>query len=608
MAPQGVIDLLSTDDEKAVLPNLPEKKAVKTAVRRQTHHPSGSDLVDIDGFTTDDWNESAPKRRRPSKSPPTQSDVTARPPAQSKSIALTTTGYIRGGSNFSDDIIFTSSVGAGISKDALRPFKQAPDDASGDESDDDFPDDILSLSNPNLGSGLSDKTRSFLAKIKTDQTSVPRAKRGVRGPTATRSISKTTSLSIEATQDIIASDDEHQTIQPPRPKAMRKPKLTEEEKAAKAQEKEASREIRLAQKSKDKEVEKEKKRVEREEKTREKQRIADLLEVNKAKTGKKETCMEMIVDLPISIEGSRVDDQIKEFLKNQQITAASYQSSVPNVIRWRRKVDSYFDEEQGHRVAMPKKIRDEKHALCLMGAKDFVELATADPNQHGSDTLDGHIRKLKTSFAGCTVIYIIEGLDAWMRKNKNARNRAYQAAVLKQAEDSGTASSSQHNPRRKQPDPLIDEDMIEDALLRLQIIEGCLVHHTATPFESAQWVANFTLHISQIPYKQDRMRLDTSFCMDSGQVKTGDDKDDTYIKMLQEVNLVTVSMAHGIAAKYPNVSKLLDGFKDHGPLALEDIRKLANRDGALSDRRIGPAASRRLHAIFMGTDPSSTNV
>ena len=68
------------------------------------------------------------------------------------------------------------------------------------------------------------------------------------------------------------------------------------------------------------------------------------------------------------------------------------------------------------------------------------------------------------------------------------------------------------------------------------------------------------------------MRLETSFCMDSGQVKTGDDKDDTYIKMLQEVNMITVSMAHGIAAKYPNLSKLLEGFKDHGPLALEDVR------------------------------------
>ena len=501
MAPQAVIDLLSTDDENPALPNLPEKRAVKTGLKSQSHYPSLSDLDDIDDFTSGDWNESAPKRRRLSKSPPSQSNVAARPLAQSKSITLTTTGYTRGGSDFSDDIIFTSSAGVGAAKDAIRAFNQAPDNGSGEESDDDLPDDIFSLGNPNLGSGLSDKTRSFLAKIKTSQTSTARRKHGAGRPTATRSISKTTSVSIETTQDTGNSDDGHQAVQLPRPKATRKPKLTEEEKAIKAQEKEASKEIRLAQKAKDKEVEKERRRVEREEKAREKQKIADLLEVNKAKTDKKETCMEMIVDLPVSIEGARVDDQIREFLKNQQITATSYQSPVPNVVRWRRKVESYFDEEQGHRVAMPKEIRNEKHALCLMWAKDFVELATADPSKHGSDTLEGHIRKLKTSFAGCTVIYIIEGLEAWMRKNKNARNRAYQAAVLKQAEDSGTTSSSQHNSRRKQPDPLIDEDMIEDALLRLQIIEECLVHHTATPFESAQWVVNFTQHISQIPYK-----------------------------------------------------------------------------------------------------------
>ena len=68
------------------------------------------------------------------------------------------------------------------------------------------------------------------------------------------------------------------------------------------------------------------------------------------------------------------------------------------------------------------------------------------------------------------------------------------------------------------------------------------------------------------------MRLDTSFCMDSGQVKTGEDRDDTYIKMLQEVRMITVSMAYGIAVKYPDVSSLLNGFKQLGPLTLEDVR------------------------------------
>lgn len=60
--------------------------------------------------------------------------------------------------------------------------------------------------------------------------------------------------------------------------------------------------------------------------------------------------------------------------------------------------------------------------------------------------------------------------------------------------------------------------------------------------------------------------------MDVGQVKTGDDKDDTYVKMLQEVVRVTAPVAYGIAAKYPNVMSLVRGFKEEGPTALEDLK------------------------------------
>jgi crossover junction endonuclease EME1 len=68
------------------------------------------------------------------------------------------------------------------------------------------------------------------------------------------------------------------------------------------------------------------------------------------------------------------------------------------------------------------------------------------------------------------------------------------------------------------------------------------------------------------------MLMDTTFCMESGQVKTGDDADDTFVKMLQEVSRVTVPMAYGIATKCPNIMSLARGLNGHGPLALEDVR------------------------------------
>ena len=69
----------------------------------------------------------------------------------------------------------------------------------------------------------------------------------------------------------------------------------------------------------------------------------------------------------------------------------------------------------------------------------------------------------------------------------------------------------------------------------------------------------------------ERMNLETSFCMESGQVKTGEDKNDTYVKMLQEVVRVTAPIAYGIAAENPNVVSLVRELRRHGPLALEDI-------------------------------------
>lgn len=68
------------------------------------------------------------------------------------------------------------------------------------------------------------------------------------------------------------------------------------------------------------------------------------------------------------------------------------------------------------------------------------------------------------------------------------------------------------------------------------------------------------------------MNLDASFCMDVGQVKTGDDREDTYVKMLQEIVRVTAPIAYGIAAEYPNVVALVKGLKEIGPTALEDLK------------------------------------
>ena len=80
------------------------------------------------------------------------------------------------------------------------------------------------------------------------------------------------------------------------------------------------------------------------------------------------------------------------------------------------------------------------------------------------------------------------------------------------------------------------------------------------------------MHSANDPCRMQRMNLETSFCMESGQVRAGEDKDDTFVKMLQEVVRITPPIAFGIASEYPSVVSLVKAFRRHGPTVLEDLQ------------------------------------
>ncbi|GIJ99775.1 hypothetical protein Aspvir_003778 [Aspergillus viridinutans] len=406
-------------------------------------------------------------------------------------------------------------------------------------------------------------------------------------------------------------DDLSEVAAESRKPARKTTKLTAAEKEARAKEREAAK----AQREHEKQLEKERQKKLREEKAREKQLAADLAEVNKLKVDKKESTPEMILDLASSFRETSVGNQSIELMKRLGVEHTFFTSSIPNIVKWRRKVTARYNEAAGHWEPCPHHIREEDHVLCLVTAQEFVNMVIAPADSvTGTTELELHLSRIKKAYPGHKPIYLIEGLTAWMRKNQNSRNRAFQAQVRRQLDQNPDDPSSSTR-RRKAPaktaesTPPVDDDTIEDALLELQVTHACLIHHTSAAAESAEWIKNFTEHISTIPYKRERMDgNDSAFCMDTGQVKPGEDKADTFVKMLQEVNRVTASMAYGIAARYPSVVDLVRGMRRHGPTMLEDVKKSANKNGALTDSRIGPAASKRLYKVFMGLDPSSTDI
>jgi len=403
-----------------------------------------------------------------------------------------------------DPIIFTSSPNRDIittrsTRNSLRELSPFSDDLG----------EITSLRSrtttnhpPKLGPQLSERTAASLSGSSALSDIVrrldpPRAQMFDAGMgNARKETPGFVSYGMKRRQDTALLDVTNASVN------SKKRKITDVEKGARELEKGHTKAEKAEKKLKEKEDEKERKRVLKEEKAREKQLAADLAEVNKVRTDKKTSTPEMVVDLPLSIEGKSVDDQIKGFLKNLQVQTTTYNSLVPNIIKWRRKVTAQFNEEFGHWEPIPAEIRRESHVLCLLSAKEFVDMAGANPAEVDGQDLEAHVLKLKSKYENSIPIYLIEGLEAWMRKNKNTRNRAYQAAVLSQMDGQGAEAPTVSNSRRKKSaDEYIDEDMVEDALLRLQAMHGCLIHHTAVTVETAEWVANFTQHISTIPYR-----------------------------------------------------------------------------------------------------------
>ncbi|KAI1497443.1 hypothetical protein F5X99DRAFT_396925 [Biscogniauxia marginata] len=391
----------------------------------------------------------------------------------------------------------------------------------------------------------------------------------------------------------------------PRPKSnptkepRKKTTKSGEEKERERKEKAAAREAEKERRRTEKDRAKEQRALARE-------KDKALAEVNKLRTDKKVSTPEMIVDIPDSLSpGIKV--QIDALLGDLDVQHGTWHSRVENVIKWRRKVSSAFNKELGHWVPVPMRIKDENHIMAVIQAPEFVKLALGSDGQD----LEAHVLKMKTNFPNTTIVYLIEGLVTWMRKNRNALNRQFASAVRSLDQNGNLVQASSQSRRRNntQHQEYIDEDSIEDALLSLQVIHGALIHHTNAPVETAQWVAVFTQHISTIPYRKARdASADAGFCMEAGQVRTGDDAKDTYVRMLQEITRVTAPVAYGIAAKYGTVAELVRGLEREGPLALEDCRKSANKDGAFTDRTVGQAASRRVHKIFTSLDPGSTDV
>lgn len=476
---------------------------------------------------------------------------------------------------------------------------------------------------------FSERVMRILASSNTPTGEDSAAKEPAAKKTTTKTSQKASRL--EPRDDIVFSS-------PPKAKSKKKPTTTADASTSsigKAAERAASKEALKAAK----EAEKQQKKDAKVEREKEKQKAKDMAEVNKSKANRKETSKEMILEIPGSLEGTSIGNQVEEYMRQHEVQH-SYRREEVNlsdgdrhshdgkIFRWKRKVAATYDDDEGHWVPLTRaRVETAEHLAVFVTGADFASIVFGSHNKQAEAApslslmklnLDRHVANLRRQHKGSRLIYLIQGLHAWLKRNENSRNREYAAAVRAQVGDEAAADrpASSQPRKRKQAETqrhllAVTADVAEDLQLHLQINhQPIVIHHTTSDASTASQILSFTQSLSSRPYRIAELEHNlksSSFYMGTGSYKTGDDAEETFCQMLEGQQRVTPSIAQSIASQWPSPRDLVVAFRASDNLMLENVRKSTNKDGGYSDKRIGPVISKRMYKVFLGRDPEATD-
>ncbi|KAK9377189.1 uncharacterized protein V1513DRAFT_437606 [Lipomyces chichibuensis] len=365
--------------------------------------------------------------------------------------------------------------------------------------------------------------------------------------------------------------------------------------------KQSSEGVLIAKKkaAREKEAEREQKRKEKEQISLEKQRQNELAAVNRLKLSKKDTCAEMIVDIDADFANTAGGQKLQYILAPLGIeVSTSWTSPTRNTIKWRRKVKAEYNDALGHFVPIPEEVRKESFILTVLTGVEFVDMVI-------ENRLIDKVTSIRRIYPDLKLIYMIEGLTSFFKKMTARTQREFSNMV----QDALGNSTSKTKKRNEEGDLFVKVqraynhrlhlDLVEDALIMLQVEYDCLVFHSTTPLDSAEWISILTQDIGTIPYKKSRLNIHESICMESGQVKAGTTNKDTFSQTLHQVKYVTPSLSKGISDKYGTINDMMKALDIGGSNVFLAI------GGEASNRKIGQTLAKNLSFVFSSTDPNA---
>jgi crossover junction endonuclease EME1 len=354
----------------------------------------------------------------------------------------------------------------------------------------------------------------------------------------------------------------------------------------------------------EKQLQKEQQKLERkrqkEEREAEKQRLKQIQEVNKIKYDKLELCRELILDISNNLSEKTLVDYLRDNPKYNSLTINIIQHDIHNIIKWKRKVTAAWDDELCAFMPISERIQDESFLLIYFDITEFIKLIK-------DDNLSDNINRFQRTFSEKKLIVLIEGYENYCRKRKTQINRNFTNAVRLGIEEYDvedtrtTTASTKKKKKNHEQEPDLEE--MEEKLLWLQVIAKCLIIHTKDIEDTAEMIGILSTDIATIPYKN--RNCDLNFWAE-GQVRVGTNFNDTWLRMLQEIQFVTEPVARGIISVYPTVKSLYNAYNKC--ITREEAESLLtyveiSSIGSAQRRCINKPLSKRIYEIFMGTNP-----
>ncbi|KAK6905307.1 hypothetical protein I203_106130 [Kwoniella mangroviensis CBS 8507] len=387
-----------------------------------------------------------------------------------------------------------------------------------------------------------------------------------------------------------------------------KPKLTKEEKEALKSKEKAEKQLQKDTLKAAKEAEKSYQRK--------------LAEVNRLRVSKNDTVREIYLYLssdlskPTSpIAGAlpeitkRITDNYSEikFLDEEE-------STINGLIKFKRHLKARWDTEKKQFIPLdqPVWIWEGIYVLVINAEEIVDKIASAFESPDEEERLDelklwvSDIKLTLSLTINDQLIIMIKGLQKYYSKMKSLANKEFTAAA--RAGLNGTTSANRNQGGRNSGRIGPDKEIIEMALVRLQVKQRCFLVHVEKTEDIEDWLYNIAADVAIRPYKLIS-KSHLAFCPTDG-IKKGSKPTETFELMLQEVQGITPSASMGIASEYSTFKELMEAFEkaerrggvERAEGMLQDCEIKTLRNGTANGRKLNKALAKRVYNVFRGDD------